>query len=135
MVYSDVDIDVAALIIIILRYCTPTYFAKEASDLSQVKQNKTKETTSVLEHLANVRSAGTTSSFSQITKKYGQQQGNTFRRCFDIVWQKGMAKSSVVLFCFNLSLYLVDLLMGETDNVDFHDFWMFETRRDPYVWI
>ena len=40
-----------------------------------------------------------------------------------------MAKSSVVLFCFNLNSQLFDLLMGDTENPDFHDFWILGSLR------
>ena len=46
-----------------------------------------------------------------------------------------MLKISVILFCFNLNLYLFDLLMGETENLEMHDFLIFGTRRNPYLWI
>ena len=25
--------------------------------------------------------------------------------------------------------------MGETENIDFHEFWIFGTRGNPYLWI
>ena len=48
---------------------------------------------------------------------------------------KDMAKSSVELFCFVLDSELFDLVMGEPENLDVHDFWIFGTCRTPYLGI
>ena len=42
-----------------------------------------------------------------------------------------MLKSFVVLSCFILSLYLLDLLMGETETPHFHDFLIFGRVLEP----
>ena len=50
-------------------------------------------------------------------------------------YEKDMLKSSVVLFCLNLDLYFLDLVMGETETLDVHDLGIFRTRTNPYSWI
>ena len=37
-----------------------------------------------------------------------------------------MLKSSVALICFILEDYLSEIIMGETEHLDFHDFWVLE---------
>ena len=45
-----------------------------------------------------------------------------------------MAKSSAELFCFIWDESVVDLVMGEPENLGVHDFSIFGTRIIPYAW-
>ena len=47
------------------------------------------------------------------------------------IYRNNTMKSSVILFCFNLNLYLFDLLMGEPKNPHFYNFGIFERVPGP----